>query len=98
MWYIRVWIGPQSAPPGSMIGRFGVTGFVAGSGLRTKAYTTLGWAVLLPGRHECPYFDSNDDGMSMRTEPLLELAQIAQAGRYYSATWIYARSLTDDVR
>lgn len=96
MWYIRVWIGPHSLPPGAMIGRCGVTGFITGGGLREPHYTTLGWAVMLPGVDESPYADVDAAGrLSLRTAALVRLAAIAQEGRYYSATWIFAEDLDD---
>lgn len=95
MWYIRVWIGPQSVPPGALIGRFGVMGFVRGGGLRTQNVSTLGWAVLLPGSVDSPFMFIGDNQGKMYPKAAIRLAQIAQAGRYYSATWIYAERIED---
>jgi hypothetical protein len=95
MWYVRVWIGPQSLPPGALVGRLGVTGFVAGGGLRTAKVSTLGWAILLPGFAESPFATDWQGKQYTRYDAEIRLAQIAQMGRYYSATWVYARQIGD---
>lgn len=95
MWYIRVCLGPQSLSPGAMIGRYGVTGFVRGGGLRTQNVSTLGWAILFPGSDTDPYAIDWQGKRYMRYDAEIRLAQIAQAGSYHSATYIYVDKLED---